>query len=132
MFFMASIYLDNFLSNGVGFVDGANYPASKEKQMIAQFFSFIFLGGIVLLLAGETIFQTLKMEEPELFQTMKANKMTAFMLLFLLNNVGNSILTTGAFEIFVDGELAFSKLETGRFPSGEDLARVMAEHNIAL
>lgn len=46
----------------------------------------------------------LKMEEPEFYQSMKNNKMTAFMLLFLLNNVGNSLLTTGAFEIFVDGE----------------------------
>lgn len=54
--------------------------------------------------AGETIFQMLKMEEPEFYQSMKANKMTAFMLLFLLNNVGNSMLTTGAFEIYVDGE----------------------------
>lgn len=54
--------------------------------------------------AGETIFQMLKMEEPEFYQSMKTNKMTAFMLLFLLNNVGNSMLTTGAFEIYVDGE----------------------------
>ena len=32
-----------------GFVEGANYPPPKEKQMIAQLFSFVFLGGIALL-----------------------------------------------------------------------------------
>jgi hypothetical protein len=50
------------------------------------------------------IFQMLSMQEPEFYVTMKANKMTAFLLLFLLNNVGNSMLTTGAFEIFIDGK----------------------------
>ena len=87
-----------------GFVEGANYPPPKEKQMLAQVFSFFFLAGIALLLGGDMIFQMLSMQEPEFYVTMKANKMTAFLLLFLLNNVGNSMLTTGAFEIFIDGK----------------------------
>lgn len=125
-------FLESRNSKLIGFVEGANYPPPKEKQMLVQVFSFFFLAGIALLLGGDMIFQMLSMQEPEFYVTMKANKMTAFLLLFLLNNVGNSMLTTGAFEIFIDGELAFSKLATGRFPSGEDLVRIMAEHNISL
>lgn len=125
-------FLETRNSKLIGFVEGTNYPPPKEKQIIGQIMSFVFMAGIALLLGGETIFQMLNMPEPQMYQSMKANKMTSFLLLFLLNNVGNSLLTTGAFEIFIDGELAFSKLATGRFPSGDDLVRIMAEHNIAL
>mmetsp|Transcript_18611 Transcript_18611/g.31014 ORF Transcript_18611/g.31014 Transcript_18611/m.31014 type:complete len:136 (-) Transcript_18611:242-649(-) len=125
-------FLESRNSKLIGFVDGANYPPPREKQILAQIFSFFFLVGIAVLFGGETIFKMLGMAEPELYVSMKNNKMTAFLLLFMLNNVGNSMLTTGAFEIFIDGELAFSKLATGRFPTGDDLIRIMAEHNISL
>lgn len=99
-----------FLNTFSGFVEGANYPPPKEKQILGQVLSFLFMGGIAVLLGGDTIFQTLNIPEPELYQSMKANKMTSFLLLFLLNNVGNSMLTTGAFEIFIDGEYYMSCL----------------------
>lgn len=91
------------MSCHAGFVDGANYPPPKEKQLLAQVFSFFFLAGLAILFGGDTIFPMLNMQEPELYVTMKNNKMTSFLLLFMLNNVGNSMLTTGAFEIFIDG-----------------------------
>ena len=87
-----------------GFVEGTNYPPPYEKQILAQICSFIFLAGIALLIGGDAIFRMLNTEEPEFYKSMKENKMTAFMLLFLLNNIGNSLLTTGAFEIYIDGK----------------------------
>lgn len=125
-------FLENRNSDLIGFVEGTTYPAPKEKQMLAQLMSFAFLGGIVLLIAGDSIFSALKIEEPGFYQTMKTNKMTAFLLLFLINNIGNSLLNTGAFEIYVDGDLVFSKLATGRFPTHDDLVKGMSSHGISI
>jgi selT/selW/selH-like putative selenoprotein len=125
-------FLENRNSDLIGFIEGANYPPPTEKQVLAQLFSFAFLAGILLLIAGDTIFPMLKMEEPEIYKTMKTNKVSAFLMLFLMNNIGNSLLTTGAFEIYVDGELAFSKLESGHFPSGEELVEAMGRFGISL
>ena len=34
-------------------------------------------------------------------------------------------LSSGAFEVYVDGKLQFSKLETGEMPTGPDMNRVL-------
>jgi selT/selW/selH-like putative selenoprotein len=40
------------------------------------------------------------------------------------------MLTTGAFEIFVNGKLEFSRLQSGRFPSGDELIAIMERYGI--
>lgn len=45
----------------------------------------------------------------------------AFFILFLINSFGNSQLATGAFEIYLNDVLVYSKLETGRLPTPRDL-----------
>jgi selT/selW/selH-like putative selenoprotein len=42
------------------------------------------------------------------------------------------MLTTGAFEIFVNGNLEFSRLQSGRFPSGDELIAIMERYDIKL
>jgi len=44
------------------------------------------------------------------------HKMQVFFAIYLLNMVGSQMLSTGAFEVFVNGELIYSKLQTGRLP----------------
>ena len=42
---------------------------------------------------------------------MKNNKMMSFMIVFFMGNmISGNLLSTGAFEIFVDDKLVFSKL----------------------
>ena len=40
-------------------------------------------------------------------------------------------LQTGAFEIFLDDVLIYSKLETGRMPNAKDLVEALEKHGIA-
>lgn len=42
------------------------------------------------------------------------------------------MLTTGAFEIFINGKLEFSRIQTGRFPTGEELMAIMERYNIKI
>lgn len=46
---------------------------------------------------------------------------------FMLNMIGNSLLQTGAFEVYVDGELVFSKLKTGYLIPTEQIAALVRQ-----
>ena len=44
------------------------------------------------------------------------NKMQTFVALYVINLIGSNLLSTGAFEVYVQDELIWSKIETGRLP----------------
>jgi predicted Rdx family selenoprotein len=51
------------------------------------------------------------------------------MMLFLLSNtIESSLISTGAFEISLDGELLWSKIESGRVPSPGELLQMVDQH----
>ncbi|AAZ11202.1 hypothetical protein, conserved [Trypanosoma brucei gambiense DAL972] len=41
---------------------------------------------------------------------------------FMMNMVASSLLQSGAFEVYLNGSLIYSKLETGAVPTAETLA----------
>jgi selT/selW/selH-like putative selenoprotein len=43
--------------------------------------------------------------------------MYGFGVFFLGNNIQASLLSTGAFEMYLDGQLVYSKLATGGMPT---------------
>ena len=110
-----------------GNIDGANYPPKPGAVWLATCTSYLWFFGIALIFAGETIFATLGISEPWWFAKVKENRVATFMVLFVLNNIGNSQLATGAFEIYLDGDLLFSKLTQGRLPNAEDLVEALAK-----
>jgi selT/selW/selH-like putative selenoprotein len=81
----------------------------------------VWIAGIGLMLGGTIIFDQLGIPVPEIVQNMNNNKPVAFMVLFVMNSLANSLIATGAFEIYVNEDLIFSKLQTGRFPNGDEL-----------
>lgn len=104
-----------------GNVYGEVYPPSPINVMIAQLAGYVWFFGIVLLMGGSTIFQTLGVPTPGFVDELSKNKVPAFIFLFVMNSFANSLIATGAFEIYVNEELIFSKLQTGRFPNGDEL-----------
>ena len=127
---MQRYYLEvkNFIENDsrysvkfLGNISGSNYPPPKYAVIIANLTSALWLIGLLLVFMGESIFKSLKIQEPELFTTIKNNKVTTIVILFFMNSFGNSQLATGAFEIYIDGLLVYSKLQTKRLPTADDL-----------
>jgi selT/selW/selH-like putative selenoprotein len=106
-------------------VTGGLYPASAQAKLIAQTTSLLWFAGLAIMFFGTQIFKMIGMEEPRLVLQMKENKVMVLGALFMLNNLGNSQLATGAFEIFVDNELVFSKINTGRTPSQDDMDKLV-------
>jgi hypothetical protein len=49
---------------------------------------------------------------------------------FVGTMVQNSLLQSGAFEIYINGNLEFSKLQGGQMPTIEDINSMMARYNV--
>eukprot|EP01040_Poterioochromonas_malhamensis_P004999 gene4999-5361_t len=106
-------------------VQGDIYPPPTYAILIAQIASYLWLGGIAMIFAGAAIFQALGIKEPEWLLWISKNRMQTFMGLFLLNNVANSMLATGAFEVYFQGDLVFSRLQSQRFPNPQDVLQIL-------
>mmetsp|Transcript_4921 Transcript_4921/g.31489 ORF Transcript_4921/g.31489 Transcript_4921/m.31489 type:complete len:125 (-) Transcript_4921:1536-1910(-) len=113
-------------------VVGTTFPPEPWKVKVSKVVSALQFGVIALALAGDTIFSTLNFPPP-LFYTMyiKPNKIQSCLLAWVIGNlVGGSMMSTGAFEIFYDEKLLFSKLSTGRLPDMrmvEEISRKIQE-----
>lgn len=116
-YFIRSKYPEFDLNN----ISGSTYPPTKFAEIIASLSNIIWLVGIALLFVGKFVFKTLGIPEPEFYKVMKENPVPTFCALFVINTVGASQLSTGAFEIKLDDVVIFSKLQTGRLPQLTDV-----------
>ncbi|KAI9085084.1 hypothetical protein K1719_032900 [Acacia pycnantha] len=101
----------------------ANYPPSITKRMLSKVIPVVQLGIIVLIVAGEQIFPKLGITAPpSWYYSLRANRFGSMVSTWLLGNFVQSFLqSSGAFEVFCNGELMFSKLKENRFPGEIEL-----------
>jgi len=80
------------------------------------------LGVIALALAAEPLCTALNIQLPEnIARELKEKKMMILMgAWFVGNTINNALTSTGAFEVYYEDALVFSKLETGRMPNSMD------------
>ena len=102
-------------------ISGSTYPPSPTAERIASITNTIWLLGIFLLFGGSYIFKILNIPEPKILLMMKENQVASFVVLFMMNSIGASQLSTGAFEISVNDVVVFSKLQQGRLPNLTDI-----------
>jgi len=96
--------------------------------LLARLATITQLCFVALVLCGDAIFQTFGKPVPEVVKSLQDSKITyCIMAFFIGNGVQASLLTTGAFEIYFDDKLVFSKLETGQMPQGNELAQLLAD-----
>eukprot|EP01147_Barroeca_monosierra_P009137 gene9140-1435_t len=87
-------------------IDGDNYLPTGSTVAIASTLSMISWSLIFVLLFGDYVFLYLDCNPPDIYRQATQNK---------------SLLATGAFEIYLDGDLIHSKLATNRLPSWPEL-----------
>ena len=112
-------------------ITGSYYPPSYNAVVISKFTSYLWYAGLALLVLGEQIFKALGIEEPLFYKQMKQNPYVAFIGLFMVNSYGNSMLSTGAFEVTFDGVEIFSKLKTGLVPNEEGIVNAMKQAGLS-
>lgn len=99
-------------------VVGSNYPPTAVNVALSKLVGFGTMGAVATTFFGEKIFEMLGMPRPEFVQSMQSNKMGSCMgAWFLGNTVSQNLLNTGAFEVYYNGEVIFSKMEQKRLPN---------------
>jgi len=85
--------------------------------------SMIQMAGLLMVFLGDKIFALFGMSYvPSWYANVQKHGMQlAIFVYLLLPNMLSKYLVTGAFEISLDGEIIFSKIETGRLPQFGDL-----------
>jgi thioredoxin reductase-like selenoprotein T len=110
---------------------GEEYPAPPFNQYLAQLTTVAQFAMMALLMFGQTIFQKLEMQTPQIITQLQENKFVVIMMsFFLCNMIKNQLLATGAFEIYFDDELVFSKLQTDQVPDMDMLNRLLQTYNV--
>ena len=110
---------------------GRQYPPGDDKIMIATAGQYMFFFGIAFVFMGDTIFKAMGLAQPpDWYNAVKDNKMQACMFLWVLNSIAAGQIATHAFEVSFDGNPIFSKLETGRFPSPDELLQALAANGV--
>ena len=94
-------------------------------QMVAQGAQYAQILGVVFLMFGDGLFSMLGGPPPAWFNSIKENRMMAVGVLFLGNSFAQQLVATGAFEIWYDGDLIFSKIEENRWPHPEEIIRAL-------
>jgi len=100
---------------------------SDVNQILVWLCSIVSMVGITLIFGGSTIFDALGMAEPRFMQFINNNKTMSFVVMFVCYSIGNNIRSSGAFELYVDDELMFSKLAMGRLPGVQDMVKIFAQ-----
>jgi len=86
------------------------------------------MGALLVLMTGTKAFELCGAPVPAWYSTLQENKiMTMVGVFFLGNMVETSMLSSGAFEVTVNGEQVWSKMEMGYLPSLEHLISVIDE-----
>jgi len=75
---------------------------------------------------GEGLFRFLRMATPTWYFNARENPMLALALVFfIVPTLINSMMVSGAFEVELDGSLIYSKIQTGRMPTGQEILNAL-------
>jgi selT/selW/selH-like putative selenoprotein len=121
-------YVEHQYPEFQGNIEGGLYPPPPHATLISNIAGYVWIAGIGLLVGGSSLFRALGLTEPPIITWMNSNKVGAFFILFMMNNIANSLLATGAFEVYLNDELIFSKLQSKRFPSVRDINSLLTAY----
>ncbi|KAJ8448317.1 hypothetical protein Cgig2_021945 [Carnegiea gigantea] len=119
-----AVAMKNMLENQFPGIDVvlANYPPSPPKRLLSKLIPVLQVGVVGVIMAGDQIFPRLGLVPPPWYYSLRANRFGTISATWLLGNfLQNYLQSSGAFEVSVDGELVFSKLEQQRFPGEIEL-----------
>ncbi|KAL7672601.1 hypothetical protein ACOME3_007485 [Neoechinorhynchus agilis] len=104
-------------------VIGSNYPPPQWRSKLASVLFYLKFAIIALIATGNQIpISTTTSLFARAYTWALNNRGYACALLFLvIGTIESSCLATGAFEVFLNDQRIFSKLETGRLPNLNEL-----------
>lgn len=114
-----------------GKITGDNYPPPPIVPLLNSLISFLHIITIAMVILGESFWTYIPSVRtpPSWYYKLKEYPMQTFMMIFfVIPSIVNSMSTSGAFEITLNGNvLLFSRLATGRFPDGTELVELFGK-----
>jgi len=116
-----------------GKVSGGTYPLPPVVELFMNLMSLLQLLGIVwVVVGGDTVLRWIpgmvrtdnqnRPILPAFYYTIQEHSIQIGIFLYLLlPQIVSRYAVSGAFEIYLDDEQVWSKLQTGRFPQADDL-----------
>ncbi|GET92618.1 hypothetical protein, conserved [Leishmania tarentolae] len=105
---------------------GGTYPTPPARALAAKMCSTAFLASLGVALAG----QQLVFLPPTALNFIAQQRGLLIGAGFLLNMVGSALSQTGAFEVTLDGELIFSKLQAGAVPTAAEIRHIVLQKTL--
>lgn len=107
-------------------VTGGNQPIEPMIQLVLNIISALQMLVLAVAIFGDRVW--MGREPPALYYKAKQYAWGCVIMVFwILPQILNKWVITGAFEVTVDGKLIFSKLEQGRMPTAGDLTGPLIE-----
>ncbi|EAR83671.1 SelT/selW/selH selenoprotein domain protein (macronuclear) [Tetrahymena thermophila SB210] len=102
------------------------YPLPPVQAILSKFLQYVHWIMLALNLFGDKIFGYLQMPYPSWYLFMKEKKM--MVLLVVLGGsmlLGNIVNKTDAFEVYLNGDLIYSKFQTGNIITTDQLDTIL-------
>jgi selT/selW/selH-like putative selenoprotein len=112
-------------------VEGSEYPLTPMKKMLGKGLTFLQYGLYAIMMVGDKIFPMIGVTPPSIYYRMKEKKVMAMIgIMFVGNQLQSMASSTGAFEVILDGETIFSKLNSGRMPTNEEIDAILTSRGL--
>lgn len=110
-------------------VSGDNYPPLPIFLYLAYTVSVLRVVLFIAILAGPQFLQGIGIQNPPpIYQWSQDNKITACLLVFFVcNQLESQFMSTGAFEVTLNGQMIWSKLDSGRLPNLQEITQHIEE-----
>ena len=100
--------------------------------MLANILQILFYVLLMVIMFGESIFQTMGMACPDFVKSMGESKlMYSIGAFFVFAQISTSLRSTGAFEVTINDNLVFSKLESGKMIDGPTLNSMFEPYGVS-
>ncbi|KRZ67162.1 Selenoprotein T2 [Trichinella papuae] len=110
-------------------VKGETYPPPPYKATVAEVIRALKIVLILCILFEVDLAFLLNISIPPIYVWAMQNKVSACLMLFFMSTaVENYLLSTGAFEIFMNDIPLWSKLDVGRIPQITELFGIINAH----
>jgi len=106
-------------------VDGENYPPPPIIELFMKLLQAIQLFAMGLIVFGDVFWTNILRfrSVPAFYHKIKEYYFQMGLLVFfVIPQMLNKYIITGAFEMILDGVIVYSKLETGRMPNAGELS----------
>lgn len=103
-------------------VEGAYKEPEEPIPTLAGLVQVGYITIMLLIVFGDHVFGAIGIEVPQLIRQAQNSQMwSMFMVYYFGNFITTNMMNTGAFEITFDGVSVWSKIESGRLPSWDEL-----------